>query len=78
LAEGAEAIVKLQARFGDAVRETGSFRDQHWAVIDAKRWLEVARWLRDDESTAFNVLLDIAIRRWRSSLICTATPATTG
>jgi len=64
LAEGAEAVLKLQARFKDAVTETGSFRDQHWAVIDAKRWFEVARWLRDDESTGYNVLVDITAVHW--------------
>ena len=64
MAEGAQAVEKLRARFADAVKETGSFRDQHWAVIDAKRWLEVARWLRDDESTDFNVLVDITAVHW--------------
>jgi NADH-quinone oxidoreductase subunit C len=64
LAEGAQAVLKLQARFKDAVTETGSFRDQHWAVIDVERWLEVARWLRDDESTDYNVLVDITAVHW--------------
>jgi NADH-quinone oxidoreductase subunit C len=64
LGEGARAVERLQSRFADAVTETGSFRDQHWAVIDAKRWLEVARWLRDDESTDFNVLVDITAVHW--------------
>jgi len=64
LAEGAQAVLKLQARFKDAVTEAGSFRDQHWAVIDAKRWLEVAGWLRDDESTDYNVLVDITAVHW--------------
>lgn len=64
MAEGAQAVLALQARFGDAVTETGSFRDQHWAVIEAQRWLEVARWLRDDESTACNVLVDVTAVHW--------------
>ena len=64
VAEGAEAVARLQARFADAVRQTGSFRDQHWAVIEAVRWLEVARWLRDDKSTDFDVLLDITAVHW--------------
>ena len=64
MAEGAQAVLRLQSRFADAVRSTGSFRDQHWAVIDANRWLEVARWLRDDASTDFNVLVDITAVHW--------------
>lgn len=64
LAEGAQAVIRLQARFADAVKETGSFRDQHWAVVDAKQWLQVARWLRDDDSTQFNVLVDITAVHW--------------
>ena len=59
LAEGAQAVERLRARFGDAVTEQGSFRDQHWAVVPASRWLEIAGWLRDDSETAFNVLVDV-------------------
>jgi NADH-quinone oxidoreductase subunit C len=64
VAEGLEAVVKLQARFADAVRQTGSFRDQHWAVIEASQWFPVAQWLRDDPSTDFDVLLDITAVHW--------------
>ena len=64
LAEGAQAVARLQTRFPGAVTETGSFRDQHWAVIDAARWLEVATWLRDDEATRYDVLVDITAVHW--------------
>ena len=64
LVEGAQAVAALQARFPSAVQQTGSYRDQHWAVIDAKQWLEVARWLRDDPATDFNVLADITAVHW--------------
>jgi NADH-quinone oxidoreductase subunit C len=64
LADGELAVQRLRARFADAVVETGSFRDQHWAVIDAKQWLPIARWLRDDEGTDFDVLLDITACHW--------------
>lgn len=64
LAEGAQAVALLQARHADAVTETGSFRDQHWAVIAAPRWLSVARWLRDDPGTDFNVLVDVTAVHW--------------
>jgi NADH-quinone oxidoreductase subunit C len=59
LAEGALAVERLQARFGDAVLEHGSFRDQHWAVVASSRWLEIAGWLRDDSETDYNVLVDV-------------------
>jgi NADH-quinone oxidoreductase subunit C len=64
LAEGAQAVAALAARFGDAVVETGAFRDQHWAVIAPSRWLEVARWLRDDPSMRYDVLLDVTGVHW--------------
>jgi len=62
--DGAAAIALLQAKFPGAVLETGSFREQHWAVVDAAQWLEVARWLRDDNSTDFDVLLDVTAVHW--------------
>jgi NADH-quinone oxidoreductase subunit C len=64
LAQGADAVARLQARFAAAVRDTGSFREQHWAVVEAGYWLEAARWLRDDPGTDFNVLLDITAVHW--------------
>jgi NADH-quinone oxidoreductase subunit C len=64
LAEGAQAVQTLLSRFADAVRSTGSYRDQHWAVIEAGQWLQVARWLRDDEEMSFNVLVDITAVHW--------------
>ena len=64
MAAGEDAVARLQARFAGAVKETGSFRDQHWAVVDAMLWLEVARWLRDDPSTDYNVLLDVTAVHW--------------
>ena len=64
MAQGAEAVQKLQARFAGAVVEAGAFRDQHWAVIDPAMWLEAARWLRDDPGTDFNVLLDVTAVHW--------------
>jgi NADH-quinone oxidoreductase subunit C len=64
VADGAQAVQGLQSRFPDAVVATGSFRDQHWAVIDPKRWLEVARWLRDDPGMAYDVLLDVTAVHW--------------
>jgi len=64
VAGGEDAVARLSGRFADAVVETSSFRDQHWAVIDPVRWIEVARWLRDDPATDFNVLLDVTAVHW--------------
>ena len=63
-AEGAAAVELLATRFPDALVETGSFRDQHWAVIAAPRWLEVARWLRDEPKAGYDVLLDVTAVHW--------------
>jgi NADH-quinone oxidoreductase subunit C len=64
VAQGAEAVQKLQARFAGAVATTGAFREQHWAVIDPAQWLTAARWLRDDPGMDFNVLLDVTAVHW--------------
>jgi NADH-quinone oxidoreductase subunit C len=64
LADGAQAVQKLQARFAEAITSTGSFRDQHWAVVDPRHWLSVARWLRDDDELSFNVLVDVTAVHW--------------
>lgn len=61
---GAEAVALLAAERPQAVIETGSFRDQHWAVIRPDQWLAVARWLRDDPRTDYAVLLDVTAVHW--------------
>jgi len=65
LARGRKAVLKLQARFKDAVTEAGSFpRPALGRHRRESRWLEVAGWLRDDESTDYNVLVDITAVHW--------------
>jgi NADH-quinone oxidoreductase subunit C len=64
VADGAQAIELLKGRFPAAVIETGSFHDQHWAVVALESWLAVAQWLRDDPGTAYNVLLDVTAVHW--------------
>jgi NADH-quinone oxidoreductase subunit C len=64
VAEGAHAIELLKARFASAVVETGSFRDQHWAVIERGAWRAVAEWLRDDPRTDYAILLDVTAVHW--------------
>ena len=64
MADGALAVELLSRQFPDAVVETGSFREQHWAVVDAARWLEIAGFARNDPRMAYDVLLDVTAVHW--------------
>ena len=64
VADGAQGVSRLAERFPEAVLETGSFRDQHWAVVDPAAWLEIARFLRDDPEMGYDVLLDVTAVHW--------------
>ena len=64
MADGAQAVELLEKSFPGAVVERGSFRDQHWAVIAPEKWLAVARWLREEPATAYDVLLDVTAVHW--------------
>jgi len=59
VADGAEVIERLEARFPGAVQDRGSFRDQHWVEIGRGDLIEIASWLRDDPDAAFDFLLDV-------------------
>ncbi len=64
MADGERAVGSLRERFPDAVLETGSYHDQHWAVIRPDRLVEVCRWLRDDPANDYDVLLDLTAVHW--------------
>ena len=64
MADGEHAIELIRQEFADAVVRSGSYRDQHWAELAADRLLEVCRWLRDDESTSFDYLVDVTAVHW--------------
>jgi NADH-quinone oxidoreductase subunit C len=64
LADGAQAIELLEAEFPGAIVAKESFRDQHGAVVDPSQWLRVARWLKEDPRTDFDVLLDVTAIHW--------------
>ncbi len=49
----------LEGRFGDAVTDTVLGGGHPYAVVKADRWLEVARFLRDEPSLGFNLLNSI-------------------
>ena len=57
-------IQRLSAQFGDRVLETRDFRGDEEAVVDAKDWVEVARFLRDDDATAMDHLVDLTAVDW--------------
>jgi NADH-quinone oxidoreductase subunit C len=53
--------------------------------VDPARLLEICRWLKHDPAASFEFLTDVTAvhwpdrpSRWRSSITCTASPATTG
>lgn len=64
VADGSAAIDIIRSRFPDAVVATGAFRDQHWAELRAERLVEICRFLRDDPSTDFKLLLDVTASHW--------------
>ena len=64
MADGQQAIERIKDQFADAVRGTGSFRDQHWVEIDAERLNEICAWLREDPVNSYDLLLDVTAIHW--------------
>ena len=52
-------LQKLQATFGAAILETHSQFGDDTAVVDSSRWLEIATFLRNDPSCAFEMMSDL-------------------
>jgi len=52
-------LQKLQETFGAAILETHSQFGDDTAVVDSSRWLDVATFLRNDASCAFEMLSDM-------------------
>ncbi len=59
MADGEKTIALLREKFPDAVVSTGAYRGQHWVTVTLERFLEVARFLRDDPQTGYELLLDV-------------------
>jgi NADH-quinone oxidoreductase subunit C len=56
----AQVLVKLLSQhFADAVLETHSQRGDETVVVEAARWKEIARFLRDDPRAAMNYCVDL-------------------
>jgi NADH-quinone oxidoreductase subunit C len=49
----------LKEKFGDAVLETHSYRGDDTAIVDAPRWNEICRFLRDDPQMDMNLFVDL-------------------
>jgi NADH-quinone oxidoreductase subunit C len=49
----------LKGKFGVAVVETHSDFGDDTAVVKADSWKEICRWLRDDPSMAFDMIVDL-------------------
>jgi NADH:ubiquinone oxidoreductase subunit C len=64
VAHGQQAIELLRQQFPDEIVHTGSYRDQHWVEVKLERLEEICRWLRDDDSTAFDHLVDVTAVHW--------------
>ena len=64
VADGRQAIEQIRADFPDALVQAGEFRGQHWAELRPNGLVEVCRWLRDDPSMAYELLLDVTAAHW--------------
>jgi NADH-quinone oxidoreductase subunit C len=52
-------LERLKQAFGDAILETHSQHGDDTAVVEASRWKEIARFLRDDDKCAMNHFIDL-------------------
>ena len=64
MADGQQVASLVNERFPYAVIGEGSFRDQHWVELTPERLVDVCRWLRDDPSTRFDMLVDVTAVHW--------------
>lgn len=64
MADGQQAIERIKKKYSEAVRGTGSFRDQHWVEIDSGHLVEICSWLREDPVNSYDLLLDVTAIHW--------------
>jgi NADH-quinone oxidoreductase subunit C len=55
----ARVLEVLKAKLGDAIVSTHSQYGDDTAIVDAKRWKDVCRFLRDDPQMAFDMFVDL-------------------
>jgi NADH-quinone oxidoreductase subunit C len=58
-------LERLQQQFGAAILETHSQFGDDTAVVDAARWKEIARFLRDDERCGMDHFIDLTAVDYR-------------
>jgi len=64
VADGQQAVELIRQRFPGAVLDSGAFRDQHWAEVDAHRLVEICGVLRDDPQLGYDYLVDVTAVHW--------------
>ncbi len=57
-----DLVKRYKARFGEAIREAWVDRTQSILVVSSEKWLEVARYTREEEK--FNLLSDLTAVHW--------------
>ena len=62
--DGEQAIQLIRESFDDAIVRSGDYRDQHWVELKLASLRDVCRWLRDDPSAAYDLLLDVTAVHW--------------
>jgi NADH-quinone oxidoreductase subunit C len=62
--DGEQAIQLISKSFPDAIVRSGAYRDQHWVELKLSKLRDVCRWLRDDPSTAYDLLVDVTAVHW--------------
>ena len=58
------AIEMLRGRFGDAILEHGSFRDEETLLVDPVRLVEICRYLKETPGLTYRYLVDVTASHW--------------
>jgi NADH-quinone oxidoreductase subunit C len=62
--DGRQAIELIEQKFPGSAVGSGSYRDQHWVELNSDALVEVCRFLRDDDATAYDYLVDVTAVHW--------------
>jgi NADH-quinone oxidoreductase subunit C len=54
-----QVVEKLKTRFGDAILESGEFRDELTVSVAKEKIVEVCQFLKNDPELAYNLLADL-------------------
>jgi NADH-quinone oxidoreductase subunit C len=64
LPDGEQTVERIREGFPRAFVRSGEFRGQHWVEVAPSDLVEICRWLRDDPSGAYDLLLDVTAVHW--------------